>query len=98
MSQSDSYYRQILAILRCIILGREVWLYGSRANGSSYEASDVDLVSFPEERGNDEPLRTGRGDELDLQLQLKAAFQESHIPLFVDILSWMVIPESFHQS
>lgn len=35
--------------------------------------------------------------ELDLQLQLKAAFQESHIPLFVDILSWLVIPSSFHE-
>ena len=65
----------------------EVWAYGSRVNGQSHDASDLDLVL--------------RGPSLEkipsLQLaDLKEAFTESNIPFFVEARDWARLPESFH--
>jgi predicted nucleotidyltransferase len=63
-----------------------VWAYGSRVNGQSHEGSDLDLVIsnpydplLPQENLN----------------ALRAAFNESELPIAVDILDWARLPLSF---
>ncbi|AIZ79786.1 nucleotidyltransferase family protein [Actinobacillus equuli] len=58
----------------------EVWAYGSRVNGNGHEGSDLNLVV--------------KGDA-DL-VQLQAAFQNSLLPMLVDIHQWERLPISFH--
>jgi uncharacterized protein len=57
----------------------EVWVYGSRANGTAYEGSDLDLAL---KRPGDE---TAPFDYLELA-QLREAFSESNLPFLVDVL------------
>ena len=65
----------------------EVWAYGSRVNGESHDASDLDLVL----RGpNLEPL----GPELS---RLVEALEQSPIPILVEVRDWARLPESFHR-
>ncbi len=75
------------------ILGRhvadaEVWAYGSRVAGDSYEASDLDLV-----------LRTPTAPEQpDLRLgALREAFVDSNLPIIVQVVDWARIPEAFRR-
>lgn len=93
----EKYLNEVKRILKAVIPERRVWIYGSRVNGTSHESSDIDLVFFPAEQENTESISKHQPmtKELDLQIQLKEIFQESSLPLFVDILSWCVIPESF---
>jgi predicted nucleotidyltransferase len=66
----------------------EVLAYGSRVNGTSHDASDLDLVAR-NPAGPDQPL-SGVAD-------LREAFSESSLPILVDILDWARISESFRQ-
>ena len=86
------YLDRIKSILNETLPGRKVWMFGSRVNGTSCETSDIDLVFFPEEGQPGE-----RWGEAAMVEEARTAFRESNIPLFVDILSWRLIPESFHQ-
>ena len=43
----ECYRRQVEEILRDRIPAAEVWAYGSRVDGTSYDASDFDLVVRP---------------------------------------------------
>ena len=79
---------RIEALLRHHLPNIEVWAYGSRVNGRSHDASDLDLVL--------------RGDELEpiaesLFTDLVDAFEESDIPILIDVHDWARLPESFHQ-
>lgn len=66
----------------------EVWAYGSRVNGRAHAASDLDLVlRHPTDL-------TQRQNGLD---ELKAAFSESNLPFWVDVMDWSRVPESFRQ-
>jgi len=79
---------QIEALLQEYVPAVEVWAYGSRVNGQSHDASDLDLV-----------LR-GPGLERIPALQfadLKEAFTESNIPFIIDTFDWARLPESFHK-
>ncbi len=62
--------------------------YGSRVNGTSHDASDLDLVAHNPVDAN-QPLA-------NLPL-LQAAFSSSNLPISVDIVDWARIPESFRQ-
>ncbi|MDX2196910.1 MAG: nucleotidyltransferase domain-containing protein [Cytophagales bacterium] len=67
----------------------EVWVYGSRANGTSHEGSDIDLVI--------------RGNELDkfpkkVYYALKNSIQKSNIPIMVDLFEWHILPDTFKQN
>ena len=53
----------------------DVKVYGSRATGRARPASDLDLVVFP-------PV--ARRDLMDLRF----AFEESDLPIKVDVLAW----------
>ena len=68
--------------------GIEVWAYGSRVNGTSYEASDLDLV-----------LR-GAGlmpVSVSVVSGLIDTFDESDLPIIVDIHDWARLPDSFRE-
>ena len=68
--------------------GVEVWAYGSRVNGQSHEASDLDLV-----------LRGPNLQKINSSniLDLRDAFTESTIPFLVEVRDWAVLPKSFHK-
>ena len=81
------YREQLEALLREHVPGAEVWAYGSRVNGESHEASDLDLV-----------LRSQTLEPLGVEfLDLKEAIEESNIPILVQMHDWARLPESFHR-
>ena len=82
-------HREMLeTLLRRLVPGTEVWAYGSRINGRSHEASDLDLVlRAPGLRRID----TGR------MRGLSQALRESNIPFLVEARDWMSLPENFHR-
>lgn len=64
----------------------EVRAFGSRAKWEGWEYSDLDLAVV-------------RGDEQDWRTipRLKAAFEESDLPIRVDVLDWHVLAEDFRK-
>ena len=67
--------------------GTEIWAYGSRVKGTSYEGSDLDLVvHFPEE---------ARSECYTQLAEFKEVLRDSNIPIFVQVLAWHGIPEHF---
>ena len=74
-------------ILADIVPDCEVLAFGSRVNGNARKYSDLDLVV----RGR-EPLGLSR------YARLSVAFEESSLPINVDVLDWHTIPESFRQN
>ena len=82
------YRRQIEALVRRHLPGVEVWAYGSRVNGQSHAASDLDLVL----RGPDlEPL------PLTPYAELIEALRESNIPILIQAHDWARLPKAFHR-
>lgn len=79
--------REIERLIKHYLPDVEVWAYGSRTNGRSHEASDLDLV-----------LRTHDLTPVNYKdyLALKEALDESSIPILVEIRDWARLPESFH--
>lgn len=66
----------------------EVWAYGSRITEQGHEGSDLDLaVRNPQAPEVETP---GLG-------ALRAALQESDLPLQVDLVDWARIPASFRR-
>ena len=76
----------VRAILAAHVPQAEVWAFGSRVNGGAHDGSDLDLVLRNPE-GLDQPIpgRTG----------LITAFQESMIPIFVEVHDWALLPAAF---
>lgn len=64
----------------------EIWAYGSRVNGDSHNASDLDLVI---RSAGLKPLNWR--ELLDFQEQLR----ESNIPILVQVFDWAKLPERF---
>ena len=65
----------------------EVWAYGSRVNGTSHDASDLDLAV----RGPD--LRpVGQGFYALLE-----ALEQSNLPILVQAHDWTKLPVRFHR-
>ncbi|MFB6307525.1 MAG: nucleotidyltransferase family protein [Flavobacteriales bacterium] len=64
----------------------EIWVYGSRVDGTAHEASDLDLVIRTDDQS---PVSAGQ----------LTAFQEmlndSNIPIIVQVHDWARLPESF---
>ena len=65
--------------------GIEVWAYGSRVRGNPRRYSDLDLVAF---------IRQGQAAKAD---GLREAFEESDLPIRVDLFLWDELPETFHE-
>ncbi len=64
----------------------EVWIYGSRIDGTAKPYSDLDMVVFtsPEQRVE--------------VMELREAFEESNLPFRVDLFVWSEIPEQFRKN
>ena len=81
------YRVELEVLLRKYVPDVEVWAYGSRVNGESHEASDLDLVL----RGpNLQPLGAGYADLIE-------ALEQSTIPILVQVHDWAMLPASFHR-
>ena len=84
---SEKHLAMVEALLKKHLPGVEVWAYGSRVNGRSHDASDLDLVLRREALESIEP---------SLMQAIAEAFRESNIPFIVDAHDWTSMPNSFH--
>ena len=82
LEQSD--HDTVLAILRHRIPDRTVWAFGSRAGGKARKYSDLDLVVV-----GSEPIPN------DIYDQLVEDFDESELPIRVDLLDWNRIDDTY---
>ena len=84
----ERYLQRVQALLQQHLPLAEVWAYGSRVNGDYFEASDLDLVvRNPADLGH-------RQSHLG---ELKEAFSDSDLPIFVQVVDWALIPASFQR-
>jgi len=81
LEQSD--HDTVLGILRRRILGSPVGVFGSRTNGRARKYSDLDLVVV-----DSEPIPNG------IYNQLVEDFDESELPIRVDLLDWNRIDDT----
>ena len=88
LSLPSRYRSQVEQILRENMPQVEAWAYGSRVNGESHEASDLDLALRAP------GLRPIPSSDMET---LREAFRESNIPIIVDARDWSKLPKSFHQ-
>lgn len=79
---------QIEALLRMHLPDVEVWAYGSRVNGCSHDGSDLDLVLRSPDLS---PI------SYDVLSALRRAFNDSNIPILVEVRDWAQLPESFRR-
>lgn len=66
----------------------EVIAYGSRIRGDCHDASDLDII-----------IKTKSGNPLpkeDFRIITKK-FQESNIPIIIDLRDWALVPKYFHK-
>ena len=70
----------------CFTQPVEIWAYGSRVNGDSHAASDLDLVVRAE------GLKPVDWREL---MAFREQIRESNIPILVQIFDWAKLPQSF---
>lgn len=83
----EKYLGMVRDILRTHLPMAEVWAYGSRVNGDYHDTSDLDLVV---RQPND--LARGQANLGDVV----EAFSESNLPIFVQVVDWASIPDTFH--
>jgi uncharacterized protein len=70
---------------KCFKCPIEIWAYGSRVNGNSHEASDLDIVIHSE--GKTLQLR----NEFNL---FQKEIENSNIPIIVQSFLWSSLPEN----
>lgn len=73
-------------ILARVIPDREVWVFGSRVQGRAKPFSDLDLVVMGEQ-----PL------SLSTSAELADAFEQSDLPIKVDVVDWATTGEAFRK-
>ncbi len=74
-------------ILRRHVPDAEVWTFGSRVTGTAKIYSDLDLVVIERERLPQKQY-----------YQLQDAFEESELPIKVDVLDWHRITPEFRKN
>jgi uncharacterized protein len=83
----EKHLQQLQTILQAHVPGYEVWAYGSRVSGGAHEGSDLDLIlRHPHDL---KQACEGLAD-------LRAALQESRLPILVDVHDWAHLPAAFH--
>lgn len=80
------HLEMVLDILKRRVPDREVWAFGSRVTGRARRYSDLDLAVIGEERL---PLR--------LEADLKDDFEESDLPIRVDVVDWAAASPEFQE-
>ena len=78
--------KTVLALLARHLPNTTAWVYGSRVKWTSRPESDLDLVVFAT------PEQAGRVS------YLREAFEESNLPLRVDLFVWDEVPEQFRKT
>lgn len=81
-------WRELCAILQRYAPGAEFLAYGSRVNGTAHPGSDLDLAV----RNPREPER-----QTPSFADLRAALEDSGIPILVDAHDWALLPENFRR-
>lgn len=76
----------VARILQAQVPDLEVWAFGSRVKGSAKPYSDLDLA-----------LITAHPLSLEQSGALREAFDESDLPIRVDIVDWAATSESFRK-
>ena len=84
---SPDLKKQVTSILEQYVPNAEVWAFGSRVNGTARDHSDLDLVVIDEQKIPQKKY-----------YQLQEAFQESELPIRVDVLDWHRITPEFQQN
>lgn len=84
MDLKPEHRKIVCDLLECHLPGREVRLFGSRANGTTKPHSDIDLVIMGDELL---PVTTMR--------ILRDAFDDSDLPFQVDLVEWAGTSEEF---
>ena len=84
----DRYQAMIIEILEEKLAGMKakVYLYGSRARGTEYEVSDIDLA-----------IKSKDLSAIQLS-QLKEAFHESHIPYKIDLVDFNKVDKDLKEN
>ena len=77
-------YDMVLAILRRHIPDKTVWAFGSRVGGKARKYSDLDLVVV-----GSEPIPS------DIYDKLIEDFDDSELPIRIDLLDWNRIDDNF---
>ena len=77
--------RLVLELTKEHLPGIEVWAYGSRVRGNPRRYSDLDLVAFAASE------QSAKADGL------LEAFEESDLPIRVDLFLWDDLPDSFRE-
>ena len=82
----QDYREQVVSILRKHAPSIEAWAYGSRVDGSNHDASDLDLVLRTPDLS---PIGVGT------MAALLDAFDESDLPIIVDLHDWAEVPDEY---
>ena len=82
------YRKQIESLFQRYLPDVDVWAYGSRINGKSHPASDLDLVLRAPHLNNIDGIKL---------INLKSALTDSNIPFLVEVRDWSLLPKSFHE-
>ena len=85
---SVKYRKKIENLFRRYLPDVDVWAYGSRVNGKSHPASDLDLVLRAPHLNNIDGIKL---------IDLKSALTDSNIPFLVEVRDWSLLPKSFHE-
>ncbi|WP_297450490.1 nucleotidyltransferase domain-containing protein [Ferrovum sp.] len=83
---SPDHWAIVRDILQKHVPHYEVWAFGSRANWTAKEYSDLDLAII-----TDTPL------SLEVSAHLSDDFSESDLPWKVDVVDWSTTSESFRK-
>lgn len=73
-------------ILREHVPEYEVWVFGSRVQGTAKRYSDLDIALVGSEKLDFNRL-----------YRLKEAFEESELPIRVDVIDWQTTSDAFRQ-
>ena len=85
---ASRHKEMLVELLRRHVPEAEVWVYGSRVNGRSHDASDLDIV-----------LRVPENDRIPVRRlsALMDALSDSNIPFLVDVRDWSRLPDTFRR-
>lgn len=86
LNLSQQEWELVKRILNQFLPGLEVWAFGSRTNGKAKRYSDLDLAIISQQ-----PL------PLATMAALREAFDESDLPIKVDVVDWATTREPFRK-
>lgn len=78
---------KIYAVIKKYLPGQKVWAFGSRVTGQQLKPfSDLDLVILGNEDIEDVAL-----------VRAQNAFEESDLPIMIDLVVWKLLPQSLRE-